>query len=252
MSTVDKALSVLNLFSESTPNLGLSEIARLLGWDKSNIQRYVSDLTRHGILEQSPKDKSYYLGPSLTRLSMLRDVTHPMAGEVTRALHDLSESTGETAHSSMLVGDRLMTTGIVETKIKGTRVYIDPAEALPFHATASGLAFLSASPGAQVDEVLGGKLLRFTSNTEMDRNKLLRQIKKVQETGYAMASGTYESDVVGIAAAIMGFRGEAVGAIAVATPASRFTEDTENATSGHVMKIASQVSRIHGAKWPHS
>ena len=248
MSTVDKALSVLNLFSESTPNLGLSEIARQLGWDKSNIQRYVSDLARHGILEQSPKDKTYYLGPSLTRLSMLRDLTHPVAGEVARALHDLAEVTGETAHSSMLVGDRLMTTGVVETKIKGTRVYIDPAEALPFHATASGLAFLSASPDARVDKVLGGNLPRFTSNTELDRNRLLGHIEKVQEAGYAKASGTYESDVVGVAAAIIGFRGEAVGAIAVATPASRFSEDTEGATSGHVMKVASQVSRIHGAE----
>lgn len=148
----------------------------------------------------------------------------------------------------MLVGGRLMTTGIVETKIKGTRVYIDPADALPFHATASGLAFLSASPDARVDEVLGAKLPRFTSNTELDRNKLLGRIEKVRETGYAKASGTFESDVVGIAAAITGFRGDAVGAIAVATPASRFTKDTECATSGHVMKIASQVSRIHGAK----
>lgn len=248
MSTVDKALSVLNLFSESTPNLGLSEIARQLGWDKSNIQRYVSDLTRHGILEQSPKDKSYYLGPSLTRLSMLRDLTHPVASEVTQALHDLAEATGETAHSSMLVGNRLMTTGIVETKIKGTRVYIDPAEALPFHATASGLAFLSASPAAQVERVLSGNLLRFTSNTEMDRNRLLGQIERVHESGYAKASGTYESDVVGIAAPIIGFRGVAVGAIAVATPASRFAKDTESATSRHVMKISSQVSKIHGAK----
>jgi len=35
MSAVDRALSVLNLFSESAPNVGLSEIARQLGREKS-------------------------------------------------------------------------------------------------------------------------------------------------------------------------------------------------------------------------
>ena len=33
MTTVDNALTVLDSFSESDPNLGLSDISRKLGWD---------------------------------------------------------------------------------------------------------------------------------------------------------------------------------------------------------------------------
>ena len=84
MRTVAKALSVLDLFSESQPNLGLSEISRQLGWDKSNVRRYISDLAARGILEQDPRDKSYFLGPAITRLAMLRDRTHPIAAELRR------------------------------------------------------------------------------------------------------------------------------------------------------------------------
>ena len=247
VSTVDKALSVLQLFSESQPNMGLSEIARQLGWDKSNVQRYVADLASHGILEQSPRDKSYFLGPSLTRLSMMRDLTHPVANEVKRALDDLSKATGETAHASIRIGDRLSIMGVVETKIRGTRVYVDPAEAQPFHATAAGLAFLSASPEATVRKLLAVSLERYTPDTEVDRSKLMARIRAVREKGYAKASGTCEVDVVGIAAPIVGFRGDAIGAVAVATPAARFRDGSEKTISRNVMETALRVSRVYGA-----
>jgi len=247
VSTVDKALSVLQLFSESQPNMGLSEIARQLGWDKSNVQRYVADLVLHGLLEQSPRDKTYFLGPSLTRLSMMRDLTHPVASEVQRALDDLSQATGETAHASIRIGDRLSIIGVVETKIRGTRVYVDPAEAQPFHATAAGLAFLSASPEPTVRKILTDGLERFTPDTEVDCRKLMEKIRTVQEKGYARASGTYEADVVGIAAPVVGFQGDAIGAVAVATPAARFRGGSENTISRHVMETALRISKVYGA-----
>jgi len=54
--------------------------------------------------------------------------------------------TGETAHVSQFQKGDLSEVAIEETTFKGTRVYIDPAELLPLHASTSGIAFLSASP----------------------------------------------------------------------------------------------------------
>lgn len=248
MRTVAKALSVLDLFSESQPNLGLSEISRQLGWDKSNVRRYVSDLAARGILEQDPRDKSYFLGPVITRLAMLRDRTHPIAAELRRVLVDLVEATGETAHASTLVGNDLMTTDVVETKIRDTRVYIDPAASMPFHASGSGIAFLSASPDERMREIVAAGLVRFTSQTPMARSDLMQRIIAAQEQGYAKMSGSYESDIVGIAAPIIGFNGNAVGAVAVATPTARFNSTVETRIAANVKSAAGKVSRMYGAR----
>ena len=51
MTTVDKALEILDLFSESRPSLGLSEAARLLDRDKASVLRYLAALERQGFLE---------------------------------------------------------------------------------------------------------------------------------------------------------------------------------------------------------
>ncbi len=247
MSTVEKALRVLDLFSESQPMLRTAEIARLLDWDKSNVKRYVSGLAARGILEQDPRDKSFYLGPALTRLAMLRERTHPVAQELNHHLSELVEITGETAHASHCVDSELVTVALVETKIRGTRVYVDPAEALPFHASGSGIAFLSKTPAERVDELLADKLVRFTGKTPDTRERVNELIKGATKNGYAKAEGSFESDVVGVAAPVVGYDGYAVGALAVATPAARFNRELEETVKDAVVKIATKVSQLYGA-----
>ncbi len=247
MSTVDKALSVLDLFSESDPNLGLSEISRKLGWDKSNVNRYVNDLARRGILEQDSRDKTYYLGPAIARLAMVRSRTHPISGELQRVLEDLVEAVGETAHASEYVSGDLITISVVETKKRGTRVYVDPADPLPFHASGSGIAFLSQADEERVAEILAQDLKTFTDKTTVSTTEIARHIQSAKQAGYAKMVGSFESDVVGIAAPIIGFDGFSVGAVAVATPVARFSRNVEGNIAANVVAAANRISKLHGA-----
>ena len=246
LSTVVKALAVLDLFSENRPQIGASEAARLLGWDKSTVQRYLSGLTEKGILEQDPRDKAYYLGASLTRLAILRERTHPVAGQTQAVLAALVEQTGETAHASRYLDGQLRTSAIVESNIRGTRVYIDPGEPLPLHASGSGIAFLSRSTDALVKQLLTAKLTRYTEATETRKRQLYQSIALAADTGYAKSIGTFESDVIGVAAAVVDFDGFAVGAVSVATPAARFKRSVEKQMATYVMNAAAELSSLYG------
>ena len=59
--------------------------------------------------------------------------------------------------------------------------------------------------------------------------------------------GTYERDVVGIAAPVLGYNGSLVGAVAVATPSARFNKDVERHISGAVIAAAGKMSQLYGA-----
>jgi DNA-binding IclR family transcriptional regulator len=229
LSTVVKALAVLDLFSENRPQIGASEAARLLGWDKSTVQRYLSGLTEKGILEQDPRDK-----------------THPVAGQTQAVLAALVEQTGETAHASRYLDGQLRTSAIVESNIRGTRVYIDPGEPLPLHASGSGIAFLSRSTDALVKQLLTAKLTRYTEATETRKRQLYQSIALAADTGYAKSIGTFESDVIGVAAAVVDFDGFAVGAVSVATPAARFKRSVEKQMATYVMNAAAELSSLYG------
>ncbi|MFT4716533.1 MAG: IclR family acetate operon transcriptional repressor [Paracoccaceae bacterium] len=248
MSTVDKALDILDLFSEHRPAIGLSEAARQLKRDKASTLRYLNALESKGFIEQDPFTRSYHLGPALARLAMIREITYPVNRAARNILKKLVADTGETAHLTHFSCESLTHTAIEETAYRGTRVYIDPAEPLTLHATASGIAFMSRSTDDRVKEFLNEPLVAHTNDTPTDRVAILAMVQKARENGYASTVGTFETDVCGIAAPVFGPSGEVCGAVAVATPISRMTDVVQGKIADFVINAAQHISRHYGAK----
>ena len=105
MQTVDKALSLLSYFSEQRPSVGLSELARLSGFNKATTRRFLVALEKHGIVEQDATTRLYRLGAGLLRLARVREATNPVAAIVQPVLNDLVSVTGETAHFSLYLSE---------------------------------------------------------------------------------------------------------------------------------------------------
>lgn len=252
LSTVDKALEILELFSESRPALGLSEAARLLDRDKASVLRYLSALERQGFLEQDPYTRSYHLGPAVARLALVREITYPVNHAARNILRKLVDETQETAHLSHYQGDakggQLTHVAFIETAYRGTRVYIDPAEPLPLHAAASGLAYLSACSPEQRARLLAGPLEAVTEATMTDRTAVERAVEEVAARGYAISRGGVEIDVCGIAAPVFNAAGGVCGAVAVAAPQARVTPVTEPVIAAAVRSAAAAISRHYGAQ----
>jgi len=250
MRTVDKALNLLNYFSTEKPEYGLSELAREAGLDKATTLRIMASLGQHGFIEQHPETRKYRLGTSLLRLARIREASFPVFSIVKPVLDRLAEETGETAHASLVAGSDLITIGISEPQ-RSTRVFVDPAQLLPFHATASGLAFLSFAPEERREATLrSDRLPQHTPQTITSTAELGRRIDRIHADGYAQASGSFEGEVVGIAAPIFGWQGHATGAIAVATVASRATPELAHLVAGKVVAASVEVTRALGSE-PH-
>ena len=88
---MEKALKLLSYFSESRPEIGLTEFKRLTGHDKGTVHRYLSDLRNGGFLEQNETTKAYSLGPALVRLAHVRNATNPILNIVADVLRPLSQ-----------------------------------------------------------------------------------------------------------------------------------------------------------------
>ncbi|HSX74891.1 MAG TPA: helix-turn-helix domain-containing protein, partial [Shinella sp.] len=52
MSTIGKALSLLDLISGLDKDIGLSDLARLSALDKATARRFLVELESHGFVEQ--------------------------------------------------------------------------------------------------------------------------------------------------------------------------------------------------------
>lgn len=224
MRTVEKALRLLDLFTETRPSLGLSEVARAAGLDKATAQRMLADLGAAGLLEQDPDSRAWRLGAGLLRLARLREAAFPVASVLNPILARLAEETGETAHASLRAGRDLGTVGVVEST-RSNRVYVEPGLVLPLHATASGIAYCAHARPEVLAEVLARPLPALTAATPTDPARLAAAVAQARAQGWAAADQTLEAEVCGLAVPLFGPDGWAVGALAVATPAARMTPE---------------------------
>lgn len=245
MQTVDKALTLLGFFSEGRPAIGLSEIARLSGFNKATVRRLLVALEKHAFVEQDDKSRAYRLGPGLLRLARVREAVSPVQEVVRPIMDDLVSRIGETAHFSMYAGGSLATIGLVEST-KSNRVMLERGEIIPLHATASGIAFMAFARPEIVDKALNKKLTGHTSFTITDANELRERLSSVAKAGVAVANSSYEDGVCGIAAPVLGQDGFARGAIAVAAPASRAKREVVAEIQPEVKRAAAEISSAMG------
>ena len=78
-STVAKALTLLEYFSEIEPELGLSDLARRSRLDKATVHRMLSVMADAGLVEQRHDTKLYRLGAGVLRLARIREKAFPFA-----------------------------------------------------------------------------------------------------------------------------------------------------------------------------
>jgi IclR family acetate operon transcriptional repressor len=248
-STIHKALSLLDFFSERRPRIGLSEFAKLSGFNKATTLRFLSGLEARGFVEQDEETRTYTIGPAFLRFARLREAVFPLEEAVHGLLTELSAATQETAHASIIAGNTLANIGTVESR-QANRVIIEAGEALPLHATASGLAYLAFAPDAAVEKALAGKLEAHGAATLTDPADVRAALERVRADGYAESTATYEDGVTGIAAPCYDAGGQVCGAVAVAMPTIRATDERKKRVLGEVLAAASKLTKLRGGRLP--
>lgn len=248
-STVAKALTLLEHFSEDEAEIALSELARRSGIDKSAVHRMLGAMAESGLVEQRPDTRLYRLGAGVLRLARVREKAFPVHAVVQQVLNALSEKTGETAHASLISGRAMANIGTCESK-RGSRVSLVAGEVGPFHSTASGLSVLAFGDKKLAKRVLSGILEPKTKFTLTDAAELEAKISSIQELGFSESNHTNEEGVHGLAAPVFDRSGLACGAVSVSTPSQRVTEESRLASIPVVINSARLITEGTGGQVP--
>ncbi len=224
MSTIAKALDLLNCFSPTRAEIGLAAFTRMSGRDKATVHRHLTELHGMGFLEQDPETRAYRLGPALLRLSAVREAAFPVRQLLRPIVTALAEEVGELAHASLLQGAALSPVFHADPQRHGTQVHFDPSEMLPLHATSSGLAILAFAPEL-CDEVLSRPLKRHTAHTVVAPETIQRLLEQARRTGLSQLDRAFDNEVSSQGAPLFGRHGTVVGALSVAVPTARATPE---------------------------
>lgn len=251
MGTIVKALKLLDFFSATQPEIGLTQFVRLSGYDKATTHRRLSELMEAGFIEQDTVTRSYRLGVAVLRLNNVREQVFPARKAVMPTLQKLSIAVQETVHISLLQGQQgLSTLAYIDNKTHGISVNIDPAEILPLHATASGVTVLAFADSALLEQTLASPLQSYTDATLTHADSLTELVQAARNTGFGITRGGYEAEVCGIARPLFNMHGNCHGAVAVATPVSRLNEATQTLIQDELCVAARAITQALGGIEP--
>lgn len=251
MRTLAKAMMILDLFSEARPAWRLSEIADATGLDRSTAHRMLKTMLEFGYVSHERESKRYQLGATIQRLARTREAVVATAPFYREILEALTQQTHETSHASLVAGFQIATIAVCEGHHM-TRVVVEAGGRLDLHATASGLVCLAYGTGQLLERILSHPLPAYGPATPLTAVELERRLAEVCSNGYALADGTFDPEVFGIAAPIFGHEQTAVGAIAVASPFSRVTPDRRLTIARATVEAGLRASAVEAGNVPRS
>jgi len=246
VTSIERALTILELLSQSKRGLTNAEISRKLKLPKSTASYILRTLKHKGYLHRDDdlgkyriSAKLFSIGSQPLRDLELHDVAFP-------ALQDLVNKTDLTGHLAILDGHEAVYIEKID-KPGFIRMNTWIGRRLDVHCTAVGKALTAYLPQEGVEEIIRHKgLSKHTPKTITSLNHLLRELAKVRANGYALDDAENNLDVVCIAAPIFNMEGRVAAAVGLTGTESQMRSHKFESHVRLIKHAAKQISHELG------
>jgi IclR family transcriptional regulator, acetate operon repressor len=219
--SVARAAQILLFLGEQPDGRTAKETALALALPVPTAYHLLGTLVAEGLLAKDSR-RRYHLGPKVGLLcdAFLRQVIPPEY--LLGPLHELAETTGETAYVVGWRNDQIVVLASVEgrsaVRVSGLSVGFQGGA----HARASGKALLAfAPPGLRESYLRANPLERLTARTIVDPAELRKELARIRKRGCAVDEEEFRDGVACAAAPVLA-GGTAIAAYSISAPASRF------------------------------
>jgi DNA-binding IclR family transcriptional regulator len=244
---LERALGVLDLFTERRPEWTVAEIAAGLRLPISTTYRIVRALESHGLVRGG--GGRYRLGVAAIALGHRASSTFDLRGLLRGELERLATETRETA--TLSVFDRRQLGALCVDRIEAPqplRLSLEVGSVVPLHAGAASKALLAFLGPEVLDAVLAESLAPLAPGTITDPDALRDEIERVRERGYATSFEETNAGAWGTAAPVLSPDGVGLAVLGMAGPLMRHSPELEQEAVAAVTGAAKRASRLLGAE----
>lgn len=220
VTSLARGLSVMRLFSATTPRLSVSDAARRSGLSRAAVRRLLLTLVAEGYAAQ--ESEGFTLRPRVMELGYawlstldLPELAQPHLQEVTAALN-------ENCSLGILDGDEVLYVARSTARriVQGVQVAIGTR--LPASLSSMGRVLLAHLPEpALLDSLRRRPPPRLTPATVVDPATLRRLLDQVRAAGFALVESEFEVGLISVAVPVRDAAGQVVAAINAGAPTSR-------------------------------
>lgn len=245
INSLSRGLKILDIIHENG-KIGVTELSKQLGVNKSSAYRLLVTLEDSGYVEQIAENGKYTLGLKLCKFQEkllntydIRTISHPF-------LEELTSVTGESSGLSIRKNDKVMLIDCLNsTQHLGVILQIGDTE--EFHCTAHAKALLYTLPEEEQRRLLSMEtLVKRTPNTLTNIDDIIQEAQLNKERGYALDDEENTLGMRCIATNIYDFNGNAIASIGLSGPKHRISREKLDDYVALVQDVGKRISHKLG------
>ncbi len=245
IQSIERAVAILRSFTETEPELRVTELSRRLDLHKSTVSRILGTLEQEGLVSHNPETGKYRLGLTLISLAGVALGRLDVRGVAQPHLNHLVEVSQETVNVTVLDGQECVN---VERAASPRPIrYVGwIGRRTPLHCTAAGKVLLAHMSPDERAARLPRPLMRYTGETIVEEAALEASLQDVRRQGYAIVHEEFEEGFSAVAAPVFDHAGRVAGALSISGPTYRLGPDKIEAYVEPLLETAVAVSADMG------
>ncbi|AEF85604.1 transcriptional regulator, IclR family [Treponema primitia ZAS-2] len=248
VSAVARTMAILEILSKDD-QLGVSEIARRSGLNKSTVFRFLSTLSQLGYVYRDAANDRYGLSLKLNALVGIRSSSRDILRYASSPLDFLAKETGETIHLAILEDGELVYLRKIESahSLRVVSMTSSVGDSVPMYCTGLGKAILAWFSVAEQEKYIAHQVFtKYTETTIVDGPSLLKELGQIKDCGYAFDRQEHEQGVVCVAAPVFTSGQLPIAAVSIAGPSIRMREEILPRYIDLILSVTKEISEKLG------
>lgn len=240
IQSVERALTILEQFSYSEKEIGLSDLAKKVGLKRTTCYGLAETLLYRGYLGFNEENSKYRLGIKTFELGQIYSNSLDLVKIARPNLQRLSSKYGFVVH--LVVPDFYDAVYIDKVgESESFRVRSGIGTTAERFCTALSKVICSTLSEEELASVLPGALKQYTDNTIIDLDLYRKELAEVRANGYAIDMEELEQGLVCVAAPLLNYNQKTEGAISMSGPKQSMINNLDQIIED-VVDTAKQIS----------
>jgi len=216
MTSLEKALYLLFLFSEEPYEYTVPELVEITGMNRTTIYRNIVTLEESGLLIKNERGRSYKLGPMAYHLGSVYLQNANYEENILNILECIAKESKESVGLARREGNRVVSIYSVEIH-QPVKMNDKPGEFYPMNTGTYGKCLMAYHDQEIVEKLFdqNAPFEKLTKNTITEKEALLEEYRKIRENGYVVSIEESFPLVVGVGVPLTGSTGEVKNVVSI-------------------------------------
>jgi len=227
VKSLEKAMKVLECFTNQAPELGITQISEMLGLNKSNVHNIISTFERLGYIERNANTGKYFLGLKILEYTYVINEHLGYISRLYQIFRSICDKTNQVVFFAVPKQESIiyLTAVYPEQSMNDYPVRLITGEKAPMYCTAIGKAVLAYMEPEDAEPCIVGPKTRFTDHTIVDTDGLRRELALTRKRGYSIDNKEHELEVKCVGVPVFNASGELIAGVSVSGASITFTQE---------------------------